>query len=337
MLKSLAKRIVRSRVGSALRFRLDRRLGRLRGDTVAQERFAIGILSGNDPLDLRTPGGLVNPVLTAASITNADASFVADPFLLRRDGHWYMFFEMWNRHANKGEICLAASADARVWTNQGRVLRERFHLSYPLVFEHGGECWMAPETHKANEVRLYRASRFPRRWSLHAVLLEGCFSDPTIFAHDGMWWMFVLSGADPAGGPLLLYWSPELTQGWRRHPCSPLPADPVTDSRPAGRVVQHAGRLLRFAQSCRPWYGSSVSAFEILQLTPTSYRERRVGNPLLTGSGQGWNKHGMHHIDLARDGAGWIAAVDGWSGGVGPDWREVFGSDGSAPARAGVD
>jgi len=57
-----------------------------------------------------------------------------------------------------------------------------------------------------------------------------------------------------------------------------------------------------------------VRASEITALTPTSYHERDVEeNPILTGSGAGWNREGMHHIDphLMEDGR-WIACVDGW-------------------------
>ncbi|NLG19195.1 MAG: hypothetical protein GX556_17870, partial [Fibrobacter sp.] len=37
------------------------------------------------------------------------------------------------------------------------------------------------------------------------------------------------------------------------------------------------------------------------------------GNPLLEGSGKGWNAERMHHVDLHRTGEkSWVASVDGW-------------------------
>lgn len=330
-LKYLAKRILRSPIATGLRFRLDRRLGRLSGDALARQRFSIGLLGGADPLDLACLSGVSNPVLTAAMVSDADASFVADPFLLERGGRWYLFFEVWNSHAHKGEIALATSDDARKWWYTGIIHREPFHLSYPLVFAEGSEVFMLPESHAAGEVRLYRAAEFPVRWRLDAILLKGCFCDATVFRHDGLWWMFAMQGCSPGGGPLDLFWSQRLTAGWQRHPCSPIPADPATHSRPAGRVLQRGSRLTRFAQSARPWYGTSVFAFDIVELTTSNYREVpscRGGRPLLTGSGCGWNRHGMHHLDLVPTGEGWIAAVDGWVGGLGEHWdgadRECF-------------
>ncbi len=73
------------------------------------------------------------------------------------------------------------------------------------------------------------------------------------------------------------------------------------------------GRLFRFTQDCRRIYGERVLAFEILELTPASYRERQCSTKaVLAPSGQGWNGGAMHHIDPhPLPGAGWIACVDG--------------------------
>src|SRR5215467_12705552 len=53
--------------------------------------WSIGILRGTGPLDLRAPVPEDNPVLGYAAVTDVVASFVADPFLIRHDGAWYMF------------------------------------------------------------------------------------------------------------------------------------------------------------------------------------------------------------------------------------------------------
>jgi len=44
------------------------------------------------------PGQEDRPVLTAADIPDVSADFVADPFLLQRDGRWFLFFEIMERH-----------------------------------------------------------------------------------------------------------------------------------------------------------------------------------------------------------------------------------------------
>ncbi|NQW05295.1 MAG: hypothetical protein HQ485_14915, partial [Acidobacteria bacterium] len=57
-------------------------------------QWSIGIYTGADPLTLEAPRGLVNPVVTARHVTDAPARFVADPFMLRADSTWHMFFEV---------------------------------------------------------------------------------------------------------------------------------------------------------------------------------------------------------------------------------------------------
>ena len=74
------------------------------------------------------------------------------------------------------------------------------------------------------------------------------------------------------------------------------------------------GHPVRFAQDGFPMYGSRVRAFEILELTRLRYVERELtGRPVLQGSGNGWNAHGMHHVDAHQIGDDtWLACVDGW-------------------------
>ena len=53
--------------------------------------------------------------------------------------------------------------------------------------------------------------------------------------------------------------------------------------------------------------------FEITELTATTYLERQAtSSPILTASGVGWNRDGMHHIDPHKiSDHQWIACVDG--------------------------
>ena len=77
--------------------------------------WSIGIFVGESPFHLATPRDTVNPVLTRESVSDVPAGFVADPFMVRRDGGWYMFFEVLNQQANNGEIGLATSGNGLKW------------------------------------------------------------------------------------------------------------------------------------------------------------------------------------------------------------------------------
>src|SRR5215471_15037454 len=123
--------------------------------------WSIGIYAGPSPFDLNPATGVTNPVLSAGDITDVDAAFVADPFMIRNDGHWHMFFEVLNRERQRGEIGWATSQDGISWSYQRIVLSEAYHLSYPHVFRWQGDWFMIPETLGANSIQLYRATRFP--------------------------------------------------------------------------------------------------------------------------------------------------------------------------------
>jgi hypothetical protein len=260
-------------------------------------------------------GPLNNPVLTRADVSDVPASFVADPFMLRVGYKWFMFFEVLNAAAGKGEIGLAVSSNGTHWVYQQIVLSEPFHLSYPYVFLWDDEYYMVPETHKARSVRLYRATHFPHRWSYVATLLDKAyFADSSVFRHNGKWWLFTETNPNGNNDTLRLFYADILTGPWHEHPESPVVKGNPRIARPGGRVLSIGDKVIRYAQDCFPRYGMQVRAFEISDLTTKSYKEKEVpSNPILTGSNADtWNEHGMHHIDPHQVGDDkWIACVDG--------------------------
>ncbi|MGH2454199.1 MAG: glucosamine inositolphosphorylceramide transferase family protein [bacterium] len=278
--------------------------------------FAIGIYAGRSPFELAPHPMVSSPVITQEAVTDERADLVADPFMVRAEGRWHMFFEVVNRQTWKGKVGLAQSDDGLSWTYRGIVLAEPFHLSYPYVFEWRDEFYMIPESYKAGAVRLYRAVDFPTRWSCVRTLLQGShLRDASILRHDGRWWLFAETSPRRTFDTLRLYHAQELTGPWREHPRSPIVRENPRAARPAGRLLPLGGTILRFAQDCVPHYGTRVRAFEITELTPRHYRERPASERPVLGPGpSGWNADGMHHLDLHPDGqGGWIACVDGWS------------------------
>jgi hypothetical protein len=230
--------------------------------------------------------------------------------MIRVDDVWYMYFEVLNADTEQGDIGLATSQNGLEWTYEQIVLDEPFHLSYPYVFEVDNVIYMIPESGEADSVRLYRAIDFPTEWSFETVLLEGYFLDPTIFHHDGMWWLFAVTEATHT---LRLFFADDLTSTWQEHPLSPIVIDDLNISRPGGRVVVIGDRIIRYAQDGDPSYGNQVWAFEITELTPSTYVEHAVEPAVLEASGSGWNQYGMHHIDphQVNEPDSWLAAVDG--------------------------
>jgi hypothetical protein len=266
--------------------------------------------SGRSPLALSP--ATVNPVLRACDVTDAEAEFVADPFLLWREGLWYMYFEVLLRESRRGVIGFASSKDGLAWQYERIALDEPFHLSYAQVFDHGDSVYMLPETLDANAVRLYRATRFPDKFEPVCNLIGGQWADPTIFFDRGFWWMFACS-TPYEHRTLHLFFAEELQGPWRAHPLNPVVADDRRTARCGGRVRRMDGRLIRFAQDAMPRYGRRLRAMEILELDRDCYREvERPESPVLEPPDAGWNSNGIHHMDAHQLQSGdWLACVDG--------------------------
>ena len=273
--------------------------------------WSIGIYAGKSPFDIVPAPNAKNPVLTADSVSDIRATLVADPFMVREQGTWHMFFEVMNAQAGKGEIGLATSKNAIDWHYRQIVLREPFHLSYPYTFQWNGAYYMVPESYQANSVRLYKADEFPTRWSFVKTLLHGDeFVDPTIFHFGDHWWLFTDFARPPFfAGTLRLFHASHLAGPWIEHPRSPIVEGNPHFARPAGRVQLLDGSVIRYTQDCCPDYGTRVQAFRITELTTERYREQAVDLPPVVGpAGESWNESGMHHVDAHQT----DACVDGF-------------------------
>ena len=284
------------------------------------DEWSVGIYVGSSPLLVEAPGQFINPVLTSDDITDVDASFVADPFMIHRDTTWHMFLEV---YSDNGDIGHATSEDGLNWTYQSIVIDEDFHVSYPYVFEWQGVYYLVAETHEANAIRLYMATTFPHEWVYTGDLLTGAYRDATVFRYGEKWWLFTTEGAT-RNDTLQLFYADDLLGPWQPHPLSPVVQNDPNIARPGGRVTLYDGRLFRYAQDDYPTYGNQLHAFEITDLSTTTYAEVGVAwNPILAADGLGWNASGIHHIDPHQlpDGS-WLAVVDGFGD---PDEPDFYG------------
>lgn len=271
--------------------------------------WAIAIYKSETPFNLKPWTKAPGTVITFEDVNDVKADFVADPFMILIDSLWYMFFEVLNNKSGLGEIGYATSSNFIDWHYKEIILREKFHLSYPMVFKDNQELYMVPETRQAGEIRLYKASLFPEKWKLEKVLVEGNYADATLFKENDEWWMFALNGTKD----LYLFYSDSLLGNWLPHPANPIIENNIKTSRPAGRIIIENGKRYRLAQDGVPLYGNKVRMFEITELNRENYTERELEeSPILKGSRKGWNSIGMHHVDAHQlEDESWIACVDG--------------------------
>ncbi|NDY57055.1 glycoside hydrolase family 43 protein [Desulfovibrio sulfodismutans] len=243
---------------------------------------------GGDPFDL---GGFT-PAFPP------DASGWADPFPFVRDGVTHLFFEHIDKDTGHGRIAVMTQAPDGTFGPPHTVLHTPHHLSYPFVFEWGGEVYMVPESAQAARVELFRAVRFPLEWEPAATLLPGVRAvDSTLFEHEGRWWLMAnlrLEGGS-SWDELSVFYADSPLGPFVPHPGNPVVSD-VRRSRPAGRVFRHGGRLYRPAQDCSGHYGRALAILEIETLTPRAYRETEVARHEAAVLGQGDSLHTYNSV-----------------------------------------
>lgn len=268
--------------------------------------FSIGIYQGDNPLNLSSFEG--NPVLTKEDVKDRCAAYVADPFMIKKDNLWYMFFEIKILNSFKTELAYATSEDGFKWEYQKVIPIEPLFRSYPHVFEFEDKQYLLSETAPLKSIIIYSAENFPEKWNQYAVIAEGReYVDPTILRHNGKWWIFA-STTD--NSELYLFYSDNLKGPWKEHCLSPIITKDKSKSRPAGRIIEYQGKLYRFAQDCSNYYGEKVNGIKILKLTEEEYQEEEIG--VVLDKGEGWASKGMHTYNAHLEGDKWIAAVDGY-------------------------
>lgn len=201
--------------------------------------------------------------------------FYADPFPITWRGRTFVFFEDLDHRVGKGIISAIEFGDSGPVGEVLSVLEEPWHLSYPFLIEDDGELWMIPESSLNGDVALYKCVRFPDKWERHTTLLSGLeLADATITQHNGLNYLF---GAwrDGTGGysdSLAIYYAGSLRGPWMPHVGNPVLIDRAT-ARPAGNFVTLDGKLWRPVQDCTDGYGAALALAEIVELSPTTFKQ----------------------------------------------------------------
>src|SRR5215207_4547380 len=130
-----------------------------------REQWTIGIYRSNNPFHFNELQGWINPLFRAENVTDVPAKLVADPFLIKEDETYNLFFEVYNNDTKQGDLAVATSKNTWIWNYEKLIIDEPFHLSYPYVFKTDGEYYLIPESFEDNSIRLYKADEFPTQWS----------------------------------------------------------------------------------------------------------------------------------------------------------------------------
>jgi hypothetical protein len=231
--------------------------------------------------------------------------FFADPFVIEREGRTFLFVEEFPYALARGVVSVAELGDDGRFGMPRQVLVEPHHLSYPQVFELGGEVWMIPETSAEREVVLYRAEQFPDRWVRHATLIaDREISDATLLERDGRFWMFGTERQSQGNhsDTMVVYSADKLDGPWLPHPMNPVLID-RSAARPGGAFVTQGERLFLPVQDGTRAYGGGLGLAELVELNPHAVRFA-APRPVLPG--KAWDRAGIHTLNRA----GGIEVID---------------------------
>ena len=210
--------------------------------------------------------------------------FWADPFVLERDGRYYIFIEELVYADNRGYIAVIEMDREGRASPPVAVLQKSYHLSYPFLFEYQGDLYMIPESAANRSIELYRCTRFPHQWEHVHDLMQGVAAyDTTLLQRDGRWWMFTtlveVSGAS-SWNELFVFSAPSpLSRDWVPHPLNPVVSD-CRSARPAGPLFEHHGALYRPSQNSSGHYGYGFNFCRVDVLSDTDYQEQIVAQAL---------------------------------------------------------
>ncbi|MGD0635718.1 MAG: formyl transferase [Beijerinckiaceae bacterium] len=258
-------------------------------------------VDGEDTIGLRQ-----HPASGWTTLADDQKRFFADPFPFEYKGAVTLFVEEFDHRLQKGIIsAIPFGPDGPIGPAEP-VLDLPYHLSYPFVFEQEGQVWMIPESCAARSIDLYRATDYPRGWVHAARLVDGVVaSDATIVQHGGRWWMFatVQDNGGAYSDALYLWSAPDFRGPWTPHSRNPVLID-IASARPAGRIVERGGSLIRPVQDCRLGYGNALGLARIIRLDDENF-EQVVEATL--HAGPGWPGRRLHTLNTA----GGLEFIDG--------------------------
>lgn len=218
--------------------------------------------------------------------------FKADPFGFIHEGNEHLLYEYYDARRRKGYL---RHLDR---TGDHFFLEAAEHLSYPYLVRHQHQQYLIPESAAAGSTSVYTlTSLLPRH---RQVFLAADAVDPTVFHHEGKWWLFCTHKKQQAADlKLFIYYSDAPVGPWTPHRLNPVKTD-ICTARPGGTPFVAEGRLYRPAQDSSTGYGAALYIMEIITLTPDAFDEHPV-NRLQPSQLNGPYSAGLHTLSAFGD------------------------------------
>ena len=250
-----------------------------------------------------------NPIITKDIVNDYEGvTGTADPFIIKKDGIYYCFFEISTGNVSASTLGYAYSYDAITWTYGSKLSGLETRCAFPNVkLDSNGEWYMIPDT-SAN-LDVYKAVNFPSVWQKEYTLLNGKFADTDVIKIGDIYYMFTME----TGNDLNCYYNESgdwKNTSWVKHPQSPVLQSP--GMRLAGNIiVNDDGSAVVPCQGTQTGqYGEKTTFYQFTNFSKTSISISN-GVTALTGSKGMWDGIAIHQISTLKCNNGNLYVVDG--------------------------
>lgn len=212
-----------------------------------------------------------------------EKEWYADAFCIEYHGEAYVFFEIMDSLSGKGRIGVSKFENGS-FSKVKTVLDEPFHLSYPNVFVINDTVYMIPESCQANQIRLYRAVKFPYEWKLEKILIDNIYAVDTSLLTGRSGQLYIYTRLNYEDGKQLWF-----TLDPNTFELNEFPVAGLSDERPAGNAFYWQDKLIRPLQDCSRCYGEKVKIYNILDdsdICKEEYLFSISNNSIISGKGR---------------------------------------------------
>lgn len=247
-----------------------------------------------------------NNILTDSApfsvIKNKYSYWSADPFLFKYNNKTYLFAEQFSFKINRGQIVYAVfDEEKNKFSPFKEIIREDYHLSYPVVFEYKGKIYMMPEANQSNGLYMYEAVSFPDKWKkLPAVMSSVKVADTTPTIKNGKLYAETLeiTNSATAEGSLTVLEFDDQNKVFNK--VKVITKD-MSVARPGGNFIDTKESLIRVSQDCKNSYGDALN---LISVDGSTFEDKKLIKRFTCSDvsfSQKVSPNGIHTYNLSED------------------------------------
>lgn len=212
---------------------------------------------------------------TADKFTVLDNSYrywTADPFVVKENNRFYLFFEMYDRLKRKGLLGFREIAEN--YCGKMHIIYESStHLSYPYIYKKDGVYYIIPESADSRELYRLKCTDFPYKWEKEKVITsDKRLADTTPVIYRGKtYYISEITFGNGVFDRIDLFYDDNGCFTECKN--NPVKRD-VNTARCAGRFFEYRNKLIRPSQDCGKFYGEKLNFNEVTFISEETYEEK---------------------------------------------------------------